>query len=89
MGKELSKENIDALISCNYSKISGHHDLESQVWTSANILGLILGYDSLYTLKFIEDAYKFMIKHRRAFKEKFVYDKLFSYKYIYALNQNF
>ena len=89
MGKELSKENINTLISCNYSKISGYHDLEPQVWISASILGLILGFDSLYALKFMEDGYKFMIKHRRAFKEKFARDKLFRYKFIYALNEHF
>ena len=50
---------------------------------------MILGYDALYALKFIEDAYKFMIRHRRIFKEKCLKDKLFGYKSIYTLNQYF
>ena len=89
MGKDLPKDSIDSLISCNYSKISGHYDLELQVFNSAHVLGMIIGHDSLYALKFMEDAYKFIVKYRRTFKEKFSKDSLFGYKFAHALNQHF
>ena len=37
----------------------------------------------------MEDACKFMVKHRRSFKEKFSRDNLFGYRYMHALNQHF
>ena len=37
--KELSKENIEALISCSFLAIEGFHDLEPQVFTICHFLG--------------------------------------------------
>ena len=50
-GKQLFKDSAESLISCDFSSIEGHPDLEIQIFNSSHSLQWLLGPDVVHALK--------------------------------------
>ena len=87
-GKELSKDNIESLISCNFSAIEGHPELEIQVFNSSRLLQELLGPEVVCALKFNGEECQEIKHNKRYFKRKFDKDKLFCCRLMRAPEQH-
>ena len=84
--KELSKDNIESLTTCNFSSIEDYPNLEQQGFGLAHDIMELLGCDHICALKFEGEVHEEMKKKKPAFKNEFAKGLLFGHRFMHALD---